>query len=286
MTARLYPAVSSELYHADAILEGPTLSSSVAKLLVSASPAHARAAHPKLRVTPIRESEEKFELGTVVHSLLLQGLEVAEVMDYKDWRSGPAKEARDLARAHGRIPMLGHQWDEVKAMVDAIATQLADLDMDPIPFTDGQPEQTMVWDEDGVTCRARIDWLHTNGDVCDLKSTSRYAVGWDRGPLYDHGCDIQAALYTRGLVKLTGRAPEWTWIVAETKPPYGLIPYRLTASVLAIGDAKVEMALAKWRRGISSGEWPAYPPTVVDAELPPWIESRWLEREAREEVAA
>jgi hypothetical protein len=37
---------------------------------------------------------------------------------------------------------------------------------------------------------------------------------------------------------------------------------------------------------LETDEWPSYQPTAYRAELPPWEESRWLEREAREEIAA
>jgi hypothetical protein len=286
VTANLYPSVPAADYHADNTAEGPTLSASIANILLTSSPRHAWTKHPRLNPDFVATADEKFDVGTICHSLLLEGPSAVEIIDAPDYRTKWAQEARELARSHGRVPLLGKQYDNVKSMVAAVAAQIERLELDPRPLTDGAPEQTMVWDEQGVMCRARIDWLHTNGDVCDLKTTSRLAVGWDRGPLFDHGCDVQAALYSRGLVTLTGRAPGWTWLVVETSPPYGLIPYKLSAPVLAIGDAKVNMALAIWRECLERDEWPLYPPTAVEAELPPWIESRWLAREAREEVVA
>lgn len=270
-------------YHADAFAERPTLSASIAHLLLTASPRHAWTNHPRLNPDFVPASDEKFDMGTACHALLLEGLNVVEVCDFPDWRTKAAKEARELARAHGRIPLLGHQYDDVLHMHSAVAEQIAALDLDPVPLTDGKPEQTMVWEEDGVLCRARIDWLHTSGRVCDVKTTNRLAVGWDRGPLFDHGCDIQAALYIRGLTALQQRwfrPEEWTWLVIETSPPYGLIPYRLTPPVLALGDAKVDRALHLWRECLTNDTWPLYPAEPVDAQLPPWVESRWLEKEA------
>lgn len=277
--------MTADAYHADPC-DQPSLSASIATLLITASPAHAYTAHPRLNPNYERKTDDKFEFGTAAHQLLLEGDAALDVCLYDNWRTKAAQEQQATSRAHGRIPVLAKDADRLHEFAAAVREQLAELGMDPVPFTDGNPEQTLLWDEDGVLCRARIDWLHTDGTVRDLKTTSRLALGWDRGALFDHGCDIQAALYLRGLRRLLGHTPEWTWIVAETKPPYGVIPYRLTAPVLALGDAKVDKALAMWRACTVTGKWPGYPRDVVDAELPAWIESRWLEREARDEVAA
>jgi hypothetical protein len=287
VSGKLLPNVPSEVYHADDImLDGrPSLSASIAHLLVTSSPRHAWTNHPRLNPDHEPVDDDKFNVGTYAHALLLEGREVAEVVQADSWRTAWAKEAREEIRSRGKVPLLPNQWDAVHQMVDAVAVQLERLELDPIPLTDGKPEQTMVWSEDGVLCRARIDWLHTNGDVCDVKTTSRLAVGWDRGPLFDHGCDVQAALYLRGLRsvfedKWFPAPPTWTWLVIETSPPYGLIPYRLTAPVLALGDAKVDRALHLWRECLTNDSWPLYPAEPVDAQLPSWVESRWLEKEA------
>jgi hypothetical protein len=289
MTAQILTNIPASRYHADELADQPTLSSSVAKLLVEASPAHARAAHPKLNPNFAATAEDRFDMGTCVHALLLQGEQVFDRLAFSDWRTNAAKEARDEARSHGRIPLLAKDADRVDEMVAAVCEQLAQLEVEPLPFTDGLPEQTLVWEEQGVLCRARLDWLRTDCQVCDdLKTTTRYAnpEAWQRGPLYDHGADLQAAMYLRGLRAVAGVDAKWRWVVVETQPPYALSVIAPTAAVLAIGDAKFDMALAKWRRCLETGVWPAYPRTVVEAELPAWIESRWLEREAREEIAA
>lgn len=288
MTARLL-TVDAPTYHADQVADQPTLSSSIAKLLVDASPAHARANHPRLNPNYKPEDDDKFSIGTCVHALLLQGEQVFDRLAYDSWRTNDAKAAAKEARAHGRIPLLDKDADRVDEMLEAVRAQIGALEVDPLPFTDGTPEVTMVWDEQGVACRARIDWLHASTLVIDdLKTTSRYAnpEAWQRGPLYDHGADLQASLYLRGLRAVTGVDAKWRWIVVETQPPYALSVIAPTAAVLALGDAKVDLALRKWRHCLETGSWPAYPRTVVDAELPAWIESRWLEREAREEIAA
>jgi hypothetical protein len=269
-------------YHNDPC-EQPSLSASIASILYTQSPAHARAVHPRLNPQYERKQEDKFDLGTVVHSLVLQGTEIADVLAFPDYRSGAAKEARDIARTHGRIPMLVHQAHEVEQMVAAVKAKLAALPITPALLTDGQPEQTLTWNDGGVECRARLDWLRDDYTaIDDLKTTSRSAnpTSWCRSTLWGIGADIQAAFYLRGLKAITGVDAEFRWIVAETSPPFELSVISLTPAALAVANEKVDWALETWARCLETDEWPGYPTEVCYAELPAWEESRWLEKEA------
>lgn len=287
-TARLLD-IPSDQYHADQVADGPTLSASIAKILVGQSPAHAKAAHPRLNPNLKRDDDPKFELGNVCHSLLLQGIEIAQVLGYDNWRTAAAKEDRELARQHGLIPMLAHQWGDVEAMVNATHAWIAGLDVNPLPFTDGQPEKTLIWEEAGVTCRARLDWLRDDLTVIDdYKTTSANAnpKPWSDRTMYGIGGDVQAAFYLRGLRAVTGADARFRFVVQETYAPFALTVIDIGSDVLTLADAKIDKALAIWKDCLATDVWPSYPQTAYRAELPPWEESRWLEREAREEVAA
>ena len=276
-------AISPEEYHADPC-DQPSLSSSIVHLLCTTSPAHARAAHPRLNPELERRDAGHFDVGTAAHALILEGRDSVEVIQASDWRTNAAKEARDAARAAGRVPMLADQWEHVRAMVDATQAQLDAVDATPAPFTDGKPEQTLVWTEDGVTCRALVDWLREDYDaIDDFKTTSRSAnpESWSRS-LFNFGGDVQAAFYLRGLRALTNIEAEFRFVVQETFPPYALAVFSLAPDVLALAEARVSYAISKWRSCLELDEWPAYPTRVCHVELPPWEEARWLEREARE----
>jgi hypothetical protein len=274
----------SDDYHADPC-DTPSLSASIATILCTRSPAHARAAHPKLNPDRVREEKGAFDIGTAAHAILLEGYDAVEVVDADDWRTKAAKAARDAARAEGKIPLLAKVRDDVLAMVAAVRAQLVDHLADPPLFSDGKPEQTLVWEEPGgVTCRARLDWLRDDrATIDDLKTTSRSASpeAYSRA-LFNVGGDVQAAFYIRGVQELTGETPEFRWVVVETQPPFALSVIAPGPDVLTIGRKKVEYALDVWRRCFASGEWPAYPPMVAYAELPPYEEARWLEKELRE----
>jgi hypothetical protein len=255
--------IPSEEYHSGEA-GPPRLSASVAHILCTASPKHAWTAHP----------------------ILLEGDDVTYVIHADDWRTKVAKEEREYARSLGKIPLLARNRDEVAAMVDAVREQLDAHEADPPIFAAGKPEQSLLWEDHGVLCKARLDWLRDDGrTIDDLKTTWRSAEpGAYSRALYGTGGDIQAAMYLRGLRAIADVAAEFRWVVVETSPPYALSVITPAPDVLAVGDSKVEWAMAKWRECIETDSWPAYPARVATAELPPWEESRWLER--RDAVAA
>lgn len=284
--------LTADDYHADLLGDDgpPSLSASIASILVNASPAHARAQHPRLNPDYARDEQKKFDLGRAAHQVLLEGNASVAIVEEANWTTKAAKEARGWARENGLTPLLREQWEGVEAMVAAAREQLAGFDLSPVPFTDGRPEQTIVWSEpNGVTCKARIDWLHDDlSAIDDLKTTSRSAnpASWTRKTLYNIGADVQAAFYLRGMERLTGKRPDWRFVVVETFAPFALSVISLGPDVLELANAKVDYAVETWARCLESGEWPAYPQRVCWAEAPAWELSRWLEKEAREEIAA
>lgn len=266
-------------YHADPC-EQPSLSASVAALLCQRSPKHAWAAHPRLNPAHERVDKQVFDVGTASHAMLLQGEDICEPVDAPDWRTKVAREARDAIRERGKIPLLLDQWERVREMVAAVRPQLELVDAAPPLLAAGKAEQTLVWQERGVTCRARLDWLHDDRRaIDDLKSTSRSAhpADWARSSLWGIGADIQAAFYRRGLRALTGADADFRWCVVETAPPYAVSVISLSQSALALANDKVNWAITTWGECLRSGNWPAYGTEVAYAEAPPWEEARWLE---------
>lgn len=281
MKPAIYDGIAAEVYHADPT-EQLSLSASLASILLSQSPAHAWARHPKNPARIEETREDRFELGTCVHELFLRGQNLIEVVDAADWRTAAAKEAREAARAEGRIALLPDQAARVIEMVAEINRQLDAHAALPPLFSGGKPEQTLVWEDDhGITCRARLDWLRDDYlAVDDLKTTSASGEPnkWTR-TMYGIGADVQVAFYVRGIERITGVTPVFRYVVAETYPPYAVSVVDLAPSAFELGRAKVQRAIDVWAECVESGEWPAYDRRVASIDVPTWAEMQWLERE-------
>ena len=282
--------IDADAYHADTLNPEldevmPRFSKSIGHLLLTKSPRHAWAAHPKLNPDWKPSAEGKFDVGTAAHALLLEGDDTrVVVVEADDWRTKHAQIKRDAAREGGFTPLLRHQYDEARAMVAAARAQIDAVD--PTLFTLGRPERTLAFTLAGVACKSRCDWLDDSlTRIVDYKTTAGSAAPetWTTNRLYDIGADLQAVLYLRGLAETCdvdrGR---FVFVVQETAPPYALSVVELGPDVIALAEAKLEYALATWKRCLASGQWPAYPTQVVRAKLPPWQESRWYDREDRE----
>ena len=268
-------------YHRDPVGPAPSLSASIAHILLNQSAWHAWFAHPRLNPAYERQDDERFDLGTAAHAYLLEGESGFAIIQAPDWRTKLAKDARDDARRHGKIPLLADRWGDVQGMMAAASHQLDAHEDVPRPLANGTPEVTLIWQDDGLWCRARLDWLHHDRRaIDDLKTTEASAnpEAWTRS-LFGAGHDVQAAFYLRGLRAITGQDASFRFVVQEAYPPYALSVIALGPEALAIGERKVAYALRLWRDCLARGVWPGYPTQTCYADAPPWEAARWLEQE-------
>ena len=273
-------------YHADPC-DAPSLSSSVAKILLDQSPLHAFMAHPRLNPDHEPDQRDDYDIGTACHALVLEGEDSIVIVDAEDWRTKVAKQQRDAARADGRIALLRKHYNDVLRMAVALHEEVvASEPPSVLSMKHGVPEQCLIWQErNGIWCRARPDWLRNDHRlIADYKTTTNAAPdAWIRSQLFGLGYDIQAAFYLRGLRAVFGHDAAWRWVVQETKPPYAVSIIAPTPAVLALADKKVERAIAIWGECLKAGLWPGYGTRVAWADLPTWQEQKWLDRELRDE---
>ena len=279
--------MTADTYHADPC-PAPSLSASIAHILLADSPLHAWWNHPRLNPAYGREDDAKFDLGTAAHAYLLEGTSNVVIIEASDFRTKAAQEARDAARAAGKVPLLAEKWADVQAMAEAARRQLAEHEDPPIPLANGAPEQTLIWKEGDLWCRARLDWLHEDRPtIDDYKTTGGSANpdAWTRGPLFSNGFDVQAAFYLRWLKAVCGIGATFRFVVQENFKPYALSVIGLAPSALELAERKVTAAIEAWRYCLSANRWPGFPTHTCWADAPPWEEARWLEREYRSQPA-
>lgn len=291
MTAHLLDVTGSDYHRDDIGAEHPALSASLINVLLTRSPRHAWQKHPRLNPGFQRTEDQRFDVGSAAHRLFLEGEDAIAVVPYDSWRTKAAKELADDARANGQIPLLPEQADQVHAMVDALRRQLRDRDDQPALFADGKPEQTIVWQEGDVTCKARLDYLNdAHTLISDLKTTKASANpdAWQRTG-WSIGIDVQACMYMRAVSSLNPSAivpPEFRYVTVEAEPPYCMAVFGLAPSAIEIGNRKIDYALTLWADCLRKGSWPSYSQNVAFIEAPGWAQFQWEERLMREEDAA
>lgn len=271
----LHLDVPRDEYDADPC-PSPSLTQSIAKIILDRSLAHARLAHPRLNPAFERNDDPKYDVGNVAHALMLgRGREI-EVVIADDWRTKAAKEAREAAIQRGRIAVLARHYEAASDMVQAAARQLGDrgYDEDWNPAA-AAAEVMAVADDAGVWLRSLIDWLPYHARrVWDYKTTALSAAPWELSRrIVADGWDVQAAFHERILDLVdpdnAGRR-EHLFCVQEDRPPYALTVARMSEAVMTMGRRKVQRARDAWAAAMSNNHWPAYPLDTALPEYPAW----------------
>jgi hypothetical protein len=239
------------------------LSSTVAFEVVNRSPFHA-----KYKKTSGALWAKTADIGTVAHKMILENSEEGIVLvDAADFRTKAAQQARDEAYSEGKTPILAHQLDEIRRMVNAARASIADSEL-AVEFGKGDAEVSIDWEDHGITCKARPDYLTERFHI-SLKTTAASAEPsvWSRRQLGPSGYDFQLAFYDRGLRK-NGIQVKHRLLVVEQNPPYGCCVIELGSDKRTIAEARVDQAIKTWAKCLASAKFPGYLPHV--AEATPW----------------
>lgn len=286
----IYRNIDVNDYHADPCPE-PSLSQSIAKVLIDRSAMHACVAHPRLTVPDLADDEaEKYikakVIGDAAHLLMIGRGKNLAIASFDSWRSKDAQKFRDDATAAGKTPILEAHMEAADKIVRAAEQQFkAHAERDC--FENGAGEVALIWNEGPVWFRCLVDWLHDDLLTVDDYKTSGMSVAPHVLGLRaaDAGWDVQAAMIERGLNVLdpgnAGRR-RFRFIAQEQDAPYALNVMVMDEHWLTMGRKKLQRAVNMWERCVDSGQWPGYPPVAVTPEYPGWKEAQWLDREIKE----
>ena len=252
----------------------PSLSASIASVLIGQSPLHAFVQHPRLNPGGLREESTKADIGTIAHGMLLENDESRIVIiDADDWRTKAAKEARDAAYEAGKVPMLAKQERPIRKMVEEARKAIQNSELAEA-WANGKAEQTLVWKEGEIWLRSRPDFLTNAHDlIIDYKTTTGSAEpnSWMRTAL-GNGNDLQAVLGLRGLRKLTGaKCPQFVFMVQEQDAPYAVSFVGLDPVFLEMSEHKLERAIQLWSDCTLTNAWPGYPSRICWMSPPAWV---------------
>lgn len=268
--------IDDRAYHADPC-ERPSLSQSIARILLDKSPRHAHFAHPKLGAGE-REERKVFDAGKLVHKLVLgKGADIV-VVDAADWRTKAAQTARDEARAAGKIPALVSDYDDAKLAALAARDQLAGYGLE----LRGESEVAVTWREPvsghaDVLCRGMLDNLfigRREAVITDIKTSSSAHPRACASHVVSYGYDVQQAAYTRAVEdlypELAGRV-DFVFAFIEIGPPVCVTVGRLDGVLRERGERRWRSAVALWAECLAFDSWPAYAVRPITIEAPPWV---------------
>lgn len=140
----------------------------------------------------------------------------------------------------------------------------------------GGCETTLVWDEDGIPCKARLD-KHIFGSTCpdtvlDIKKM-RPCAGDEETLQYairDYGWDLQAYWYSHGAEVVTGKPHRFAWVFIEDDFPFGVRPLWASRRMIEVGRSKANQAFRVYKWCLQAGEWPGYTTEIEELDPANW----------------
>lgn len=265
-SARLVLDMSEHDYHADPS-DTPSLSVSVAKVLLEKSPYHAWLEHPRLGGNS-RAATDGMDLGSLSHKMLLGKGASIHVVDADDWRTKAAQVERDYYRRAGMVVVLRKQADEAPAIADQWSKNLLEHHGITIPKI---TEATALWESFGVHCRCRFDAIDPETlTIYDIKRTQ---TAHTKPALERHfasmGYHVQVAGYTEGAERThyeTAGRWKFVFLVLEPNPPYCATPVHVDGTFRELGSLQWARAQRTWGQCINTNTWPPPQPVTVSAK--------------------
>jgi len=273
--------MSAEEYHADPC--PPSLSASIAHVLLRKSPGHAYLAHPRLGNGP-RDSANFLDRGALAHRLILGAGSDIAVVTADTWRSKKSQEQREEARAEHKIPVL--ERDHAVALADAerVKAKMAKMGI----VLAGESEVTALWGSqtlDGamVQCRGMLDHLD-GATIYDLKTCRSAHPEACQRHIDEYGYAVQHAAYIEAIETLrptlAGRV-KFVFVFFELEPPYSVTPIRLSSEFRELGKRRWRRAVETWERCVRTGDWPGYTDDIIEVEPRAWVMAQETEEAIR-----
>jgi len=207
------------------------------------------------------EPTAAMQLGTLVHRLVLE----RDAGDYEIIEGGYGKGKREAdVRERGLIPVTQETWDTAHNMALAVDEHPLAADL----LSVGEPEQTILWDQDGVPMKARMDWVR-DGVVVDLKTTASANPNDFRRSIATFGYHVQQAVYEAAYAALNGTAPRFVFVAVESRAPHLVSVIELDEEAVGRGRVLMDRAVDLYRECTASGEWPGYS-EINRVSLPQW----------------
>lgn len=247
----------------------PELSSTQARLLLD-SPAKY-----KYSLTHPQPHKDAFDLGTAVHTKVLGTGSQTVVLDFPDFRTKAAREARDEAREAGLVVISPAQSEQVDGMAEAVLAHPTGR----VLFEQAGHAEASVFATDlntGVDLRARFDFLPdlnaTNPVAVDLKTTAKAASEAEfTKTVANFQYDVQDMHYEHTLALATGAEIPFVFVVVETEAPYLVAVHQLPLIWREMGAAKARRAREIYAECMATSEWPGYPVDVQLLTPPTWL---------------
>ncbi len=217
--------------------------------------------HHKKTLGLVEDGESPaYLVGRAAHVRILEGSEAYEAAFALGGPVNPktnkpfganTKAFTDWAEAQGK-PVLSHQQVQlVEQMAAGVNMNQAACEL----LSCGRAEGVVRVEYGGVPCQIRIDWLHPNRGIVDLKTCDD--LTWFTSDAKRYGYQHQMAFYSSVLAQaLQGSLAPVHIIAIEKKEPFRCGVWRVSDDTLAIAQRENEAAIRRLMSCRERDKWP------------------------------
>ncbi len=266
------PRFVYDLKESDYRTDHPELSQSILKVLLSKSPAHARAFIDQNTETAA------MLLGRAAHCLILEGRDIFNsrygIQPECDRRT---KEGKAIYSAF--LDSLGDR-DTITAddlaTITAMDTVIKSNNLTKHLFINGKPEVSAFGQINGVDIKGRFDYFHPKDQIIiDLKTCLDASPEAAKKSIISYGLHIQQYVYAELHRNITGEQPaDFVFCLVEKAPPFGVAVFRIAPEAIAAAKILVKRGIEIYQDCLKTDTWPGYPETVQNINLPAWYYSQ------------
>jgi exodeoxyribonuclease VIII len=226
------------------------------------------------------EETEALAVGHLLHVAVLEpeswarGYVVAPHLDRRT-KAGKAALAAFEAEHQDATVVAPERHALVSAMAAAL---LAHPTAKEILAGPGVSELSLLWEEGGMPCKARLDrvgQLGAEAVIGDVKTCTDASRRTFERSVHTYGYHIQAAHYIAGAEAVVPQPAgnprrRFLYICVEKTPPHCVAVYEIDDFALGEGDVLRRRALRAWMACRESGDWPGYGAGADIVSIPQW----------------
>ena len=237
------------------------LSASGAKLL------NRSAAHYLADKAEPRSPSAAMAFGSLVHTLILEPNTVDAryaAMPRINKRTNAGKEEASAFESENANRIIVDLQDFQRAQRTAAAV-LAHPTARDLLNADGKSEATVLWQQHGVDCKARLDYL-SEDCILDIKTARDASYDGFARACSQYSYHMQAAHYMAASEAL-GKQRPFVFLVVEAQAPFNVAVYTLTAADLAAGREQMKRAAEVFKDLGNDKRWTGYPVGITPLAL-------------------
>lgn len=224
----------------------------------------------------IKQAEtEAMRIGTAFHTRILEpekfeaGIAVMPKIDRRT-KIGKAAYADFCNASAGKVILSADDAEHIESMAESVAGH----PMASLLLHKGKAETSIMWKDKttGLACKARPDWLTSDGIIVDLKKTRGAGQHSFLQSVLTFKYYIQAAFYIEGMSMVDTGYDRFIFIAVEDKRPYRVECYELSQEFIEAGYYEIRSLMELELQCRDNNFWPNYQSSsVVELEKPRWM---------------